>query len=199
MLTASARALPPAARIVFHGVVRGPAKRAAIDSCHMFVNPSVSEGQCIVALEVFAQGRCFVGTPVGSLPEMLGSGELGKEVLIAPRNLKWIAYLLFEDEGYVKDDEKIDANAILKSLTDSTEASNAERRRRGFPPRRARPARFQAPPRQYRAGRRESAAPGDIDSARARDPATLRHPSRRPGSAASPSSWLTSRISTAAR
>jgi uncharacterized membrane-anchored protein len=57
----------------------------------------------------------------------------GKEVLIAPKNLKWIAYLLFEDEGYVKDDEKIDANAILKSLTDSTEASNAERKRRGYP------------------------------------------------------------------
>src|SRR5215831_2729227 len=57
----------------------------------------------------------------------------GKEVMVAPRDLHWSAYLLFEDEGYVKDDEKIDANAILKSLTDSTEAANEERRRRGWP------------------------------------------------------------------
>lgn len=57
----------------------------------------------------------------------------GKEVMIAPRDLHWSAYLLFEDEGYVKDDEKIDAAAILKSLTDSTESANGERRRRGWP------------------------------------------------------------------
>ncbi len=57
----------------------------------------------------------------------------GKEVLVAPHDLHWSAYLLFEDEGYVKDDEKIDANAILKSLTDGTEAANEERKRRGWP------------------------------------------------------------------
>src|SRR5215467_8933947 len=57
----------------------------------------------------------------------------GKEVMVAPRDLHWSAYLLFEDEGYVKDDEKIDANAILKSLTDSTEEANEERKRRGWP------------------------------------------------------------------
>ncbi len=57
----------------------------------------------------------------------------GKEVLVAPRDLHWEAYLFFEEEGYVKDDEKIDANAILKSLTESTEAANEERKRRGWP------------------------------------------------------------------
>ena len=57
----------------------------------------------------------------------------GKEVLIAPKNSEWNAYFVFENEGYVKDDEKINADAILKSLTDSTEAANEERRRRGWP------------------------------------------------------------------
>jgi uncharacterized membrane-anchored protein len=56
----------------------------------------------------------------------------GKEVLIGPRDLRWVAYLVFEDEGYVKDDEKIDAGAILKTLTDQTEARNEERKRRGW-------------------------------------------------------------------
>ncbi|HYB63862.1 MAG TPA: DUF2167 domain-containing protein [Steroidobacteraceae bacterium] len=57
----------------------------------------------------------------------------GKEVMIAPKSLQWGAYLIFDDDGYVKDDEKIDADAILKTLKENTEASNAERRRRGFP------------------------------------------------------------------
>ena len=57
----------------------------------------------------------------------------GKEVMVAPETLQWSAYLLFEDEGYVKDTEKIDADAILKTLKENTEASNEERRRRGWP------------------------------------------------------------------
>jgi uncharacterized membrane-anchored protein len=56
----------------------------------------------------------------------------GKEILIAPKSFQWNAYFLFENEGYVKDSDKIDADAILKSLTDSTEAANEERRRRGW-------------------------------------------------------------------
>lgn len=56
----------------------------------------------------------------------------GKEVLIGPRSLQWVAYLEFSDDGYVKDDEKIDADAILNSLKSSTERANEERRRRGW-------------------------------------------------------------------
>jgi len=40
----------------------------------------------------------------------------GREVMVAPRNLQWMAYLEFADEGYVKDNEKIDATALLKTL-----------------------------------------------------------------------------------
>ena len=56
----------------------------------------------------------------------------GREVMVAPRNLQWQAYLEFSDEGYVKDDEKIDAPALLKTLKDNTENANAERQRRGW-------------------------------------------------------------------
>ena len=56
----------------------------------------------------------------------------GKEVFVAPKDLSWNAYLEFSDDGYVKDDEKIDAPAILKTLTEHTEEANEERRRRGW-------------------------------------------------------------------
>ncbi len=68
-------------------------------------------------------------TKFEELNENLSSG---REVLIAPKNLSWNAYLDFEGEGYVKDDEKIDADKILKTLKESTEAANEQRRRRGW-------------------------------------------------------------------
>ena len=55
-----------------------------------------------------------------------------REVMVAPRDLHWQAYLEFADEGYVKDDEKIDAAALLKTLKENTERANAERQRRGW-------------------------------------------------------------------
>lgn len=56
----------------------------------------------------------------------------GREVMVAPQNMEWTAYLEFSDEGYVKDNEKIDAPALLKTLQSNTEAGNEERRRRGW-------------------------------------------------------------------
>src|SRR5262245_42123444 len=58
------------------------------------------------------------------LTQNLGSGE---EAMLAPKSLEWRAYLVFEEEGYVKDDEKVDAPAILKSLQEGAEDSNSER------------------------------------------------------------------------
>ncbi len=63
------------------------------------------------------------------LNENLGSGD---EVLVGPDDLTWMAYLTYADEGYVKDDEKIDPDALLKSLQDSTAAANVERKKRGW-------------------------------------------------------------------
>ena len=58
----------------------------------------------------------------------------GKEVMVGPSDLSWSAYLEFDPGGYVKDDEKIDAPALLKSLKENTAAENEERQKRGWSP-----------------------------------------------------------------
>jgi len=58
----------------------------------------------------------------------------GKEMMVAPKSLEWSAYISFAGEGYVKDDEKIDAAALLKALKEGTEQENVERRKRGWAP-----------------------------------------------------------------
>src|SRR5919106_1511655 len=57
--------------------------------------------------------------------------ELG---FVAPANENWFAVFEFDDVGYVKDDEKdsLDANALLDSIKQGTEAGNHERLKRGW-------------------------------------------------------------------
>ena len=65
--------------------------------------------------------------------EMSRNIPTGEEQLFAPTSGDWDAYFSFSPEGYVKDNETLDADALLESMQDSQEASNAERRRRGWP------------------------------------------------------------------
>lgn len=53
-------------------------------------------------------------------------------ILVAPDN-SWWATFDFDPSGYVKDDEKIDADALLKQLKESDAPSNEERTRQGLP------------------------------------------------------------------
>lgn len=56
----------------------------------------------------------------------------GKEYFIAPEDMHWGAYFSYSDDGYVKDTDKIDSDAILKSIKQGTEAANEERKKRGW-------------------------------------------------------------------
>ncbi|PTS73437.1 hypothetical protein DBR17_18235 [Sphingomonas sp. HMWF008] len=69
----AARGLP----VIFHGAVPREAVPGAIDSCDIFLNPSVSEGQCLVALEVLSRGRPFLASAVGAIPQILARGQFG--------------------------------------------------------------------------------------------------------------------------
>ena len=50
----------------------------------------------------------------------------------APETLAWFAVFSFKESGYVKDDEQIDGDALLKTLKDSDGPANEERRRLGM-------------------------------------------------------------------
>lgn len=54
--------------------------------------------------------------------------------LVGPSSMNWFVVFEYDDCGHVKDDEKgkLDANAILESLKEGTEAGNEERRRNGW-------------------------------------------------------------------
>jgi uncharacterized membrane-anchored protein len=56
----------------------------------------------------------------------------GTEYFLAPADMHWESHLTFKDDGYIKDDDKIDAAAILENIKQNTEAANKIRRDRGW-------------------------------------------------------------------
>lgn len=69
-------------QVRFHGSKSRADVANAIDRCHIFAFSSLTEGQCLAALEILARGRPVVGTPVGAFPDFL-QGPLG---CLAPLN-----------------------------------------------------------------------------------------------------------------
>lgn len=57
----------------------------------------------------------------------------GVTYLLAPADLHWTGYFRFSEDGYVRDDERIDASQVLASIREGTARGNEERRRRGWP------------------------------------------------------------------
>ena len=85
-------------------------------------------------------GHSKLDIPDGArlLPESSGSRfleltgnlpEPGDTVLVRK---DWWATLSFDDSGYVKDDEKLDPDALLAAMRKNEESSNEERRKRGM-------------------------------------------------------------------
>ena len=88
---------------------------------------------------VGSRARIEIPKEVGLLPESSGSrflelnGNLpapGHTILIGR---EWFAVFSFSESGYVKDDEKLDAAALMKAMKDGQAESNEERQKRGLP------------------------------------------------------------------
>lgn len=64
--------------------------------------------------------------------ELMGNPPMDNKYLIAPKSLSWFAVFEFKATGYIKDDEKIDADDLLKNLKEADISGNEERKRLGM-------------------------------------------------------------------
>lgn len=64
--------------------------------------------------------------------QLNGNPPQGSAYTIAPVKGSWFGILRFSPEGYIKDDEKIDADALLKQLKEQNVAGNEEKRKQGY-------------------------------------------------------------------
>ncbi len=67
-------------RVNFCGALPQSDIAGFVQSCHLFVFTSRTEGQCLAALEILSNGRPIIATRVGAFPEILCDGRLGRLV-----------------------------------------------------------------------------------------------------------------------
>lgn len=137
--TGALRALLAAALLL--GVA--PAARAAEEAAPLDVEwtpgpAQVDVGNTLAEVKL-PEALAFAGADdTKKLLEAMGNPTDGSEVgLIVPKSESegWFVILEWDPIGYVKDDEKdqIDADALLESIREGTEAANEERKERGIP------------------------------------------------------------------
>lgn len=81
------------------------------------------------------QGYVFLGEKDTSrFLQLAGNPPRDGHYLFAPDSLDWFAVFSFDATGYVKDDEKIDPDGLLKTLKASDAPANDERKRLGMSP-----------------------------------------------------------------
>jgi uncharacterized membrane-anchored protein len=85
------------------------------------------------ALIQVPQGYVFLGErDTSRFLELTGNPPRNGHYLFAPESLDWFAVFAFDASGYVKDDEKIDADELLQTLKKSDGPENEERKRLGM-------------------------------------------------------------------
>jgi uncharacterized membrane-anchored protein len=79
------------------------------------------------------EGYGFLGAgDTKKLMEMMQNIPGENEYVFAPDDLAWFAVFTFNPVGYIKDDETLDADSLLDTVTAGTEQGNVERRNRGW-------------------------------------------------------------------
>lgn len=77
-----------------------------------------------------AEGQAFLDAPnTKRFLELNQNPPRENHYTLAAPASGWFAIFSFEDSGFVKDDEKLDADALLKSIQESDKAGNEERKR----------------------------------------------------------------------
>jgi uncharacterized membrane-anchored protein len=84
-----------------------------------------------VAVIKVPEGQAFLDGPgTRRFLELTGNPPRDGRYTLAADN--WFAIFFFEDSGYIKDDEKLDADALLTTLRESDRRGNEERKRLGM-------------------------------------------------------------------
>lgn len=82
-----------------------------------------------------SEGQAFLDSPnTRRFLELNRNPPRDNRYTLSAQDLSWFAIFFFEATGYVKDDETLDADALLKSLQEGDGPGNEERKRLGMPP-----------------------------------------------------------------
>ena len=86
----------------------------------------------VASIAAGKQARVLSGDSVAHFIELSGNLPDPGATIVAPKNLHWFSIYDYSGVGYVTDKDPIDADALMKSLTEQQDAANAQRQRQDF-------------------------------------------------------------------
>lgn len=98
-----------------------------------WINSGVGEiaGQATISISKDLRFLDPIGTE--KFNKLVGNLPTTNEYLIQSKTRGWVAFFDFTESGYVKDDETIDPDALLKELKSGNEAANEKRKEEHLP------------------------------------------------------------------
>lgn len=133
-------ALPTGAPAWAQGADPGADKKSKIEAVLRSIEWTVGPAQVNIGDQAelkLPEGHLFTGGGgTRKMLELMENPSDGRELgLITPQNMAWFLIFDYDAIGYVKDADKeeLDGEEILESIRKGTEASNEERKRRGWP------------------------------------------------------------------
>jgi len=104
-----------------------------INSLPWVVFPSVGNIGTVARINLTDDLRFLDDVNTRRFLELNGNPPRNNNFTLAPRALSWFAVFSFDRSGYVRDDERLDPDGLLKSLKEQNAASIEERRRLKLP------------------------------------------------------------------
>lgn len=99
--------------------------------------PWIDSGQGAVgnvaAIDASKDARVLSGDAVARFIQLSGNLPDPGATIVAPKDLHWFSIYDYSDVGYVTDKDKIDADALMKSLKEEQDAANSKREEQGLP------------------------------------------------------------------
>ena len=119
--------------LLFVGAGSSYAQQSPVAQLPWQVGPTKAQVGSHATLDV-PEGYAFLGNEgTQRLNELMHNPPDATDTYtLAPKDLHWVAMFSYEDIGYVKDNDTLDADAILDSVRQGTEAANKERKDRGW-------------------------------------------------------------------
>ncbi len=126
------------AALILGASAPAPGAKPPVDTAAEIAKLDWREGPLTAPLTTRAQinvpaGMLYLGS-VGTsrFLQLNGNPPTEDSFTIAPHGYSWFAVMNFEESGYVKDEETIDAAKILETLRDEGREGNVERKRLGM-------------------------------------------------------------------
>jgi uncharacterized membrane-anchored protein len=104
-----------------------------IESLHWQSGPTIGTIGSQAQIRLDNTLRFLNSKDTDTFVQLNGNPPLKNAWCIAPRSLAWFAVFEFDPTGYVRDDEKIDPDALLKTLKENDVQEIEDRKRLGLP------------------------------------------------------------------